>query len=152
MATPLEWTTTETYEVADLAAMRALAFQLADRLRGKSAVFALHGDLGAGKTTFTQFLAAALGVNRPVTSPTFTLVSEYPLPDDGLLVHMDLYRLRSGDDLDALGFDEYIQGGALVFIEWAERATDSLPSDTIHMTIALDPADANRRTVTLETR
>ena len=152
MPTPLEWTAKEIYEVDGLASMRDLARKLADRIRGKSAVFAMHGDLGAGKTTFTQFLAAALGVTRPVTSPTFTLVSEYPLPDGGLLVHMDLYRLRSGDDLDALGFDEYIQGGALVFIEWAERAEDSLPADTIHMTIDLDPESADKRVVTLETR
>lgn len=138
------------HEVNGLAGMRDFAREMLLHLRGKGAVIALHGDLGAGKTTFVQYLAAELGVSRPVTSPTFTLVGEYPLPDGGLLVHMDLYRLKAGTDLDSIGFDEYIQSGALIAIEWAERAEGSLPAETIHMFIGLVPADAGKRVITFK--
>ena len=136
-----------THTVEGLSGMRDFASRFAALFRGRDAVIALHGDLGAGKTTFVQFLAAALGVSRPVTSPTFTLVGEYPLPDGGLLVHMDLYRLSPGTDLGAIGFDEYLHSGALVAIEWAERAADALPTDTLHLYIDLVPGDDARRVI-----
>ncbi len=139
----------EIREINGLAEMRAFAAEMADRFRGRGAVVALDGDLGAGKTTFVQGVAAALGVSRPVTSPTFTLVSEYPLADGHRLVHMDLYRLKGGADLEAIGFDEYVQSGDLVFIEWAERAEDVLPPDTIHLSFELDDARPEWRRVML---
>jgi tRNA threonylcarbamoyladenosine biosynthesis protein TsaE len=94
-------------------------------------VLALHGDLGSGKTCFVQGLALALGVDRPVTSPTFTLVHEYP----GLrpLVHVDLYRLRDSLDALMLGLEEYFDSAGITAIEWAERAEDIFPSRTIHI-------------------
>lgn len=134
------------HRIDGLAGMRAFAKEMLKHLRG-GVVIALHGDLGAGKTTFVQFLAAELGVTRPVTSPTFTLVGEYPLPDGGLLVHMDLYRLKPGTDLDSIGFDEYIQSNALIAMEWAERAEGSLPDDVINMNISLVPEDADARVI-----
>ncbi len=134
-----------THTIEGLAGMREFAGRMAGLLRGRGAVIALHGDLGAGKTTFVQGLAAALGVSRPVTSPTFTLVGEYPLPGGGLLVHMDLYRLRPGTDLDSIGFDEYVNSGAIVAIEWAERAKDVLPPSTIHLHFDPVPDDDSRR-------
>ncbi len=94
-------------------------------------VLALHGDLGSGKTCFVQGLALALGVDRPVTSPTFTLVHEYP----GLrpLVHVDLYRLRDSLDALMLGLEEYFDAAGITAIEWAERAEDIFPPRTIHI-------------------
>lgn len=99
-------------------------------------VLALHGDLGAGKTTFVQGLGWALGVRRPMTSPTFTLASEYDTPRFKL-VHMDLYRINDPDELIALGFCEYIENGAVVAVEWPERAGDLIPQDAWHVRIAL---------------
>lgn len=139
-----------TIRIDNLEAMRAFATEMASRLRGTGTVLALEGDLGAGKTTFTQALAAALGVRRPVTSPTFTLVGEYALPEGGRLVHMDLYRLKSAVDLDALGFDEYLQSGDLVCIEWPDRAEGALPPDTLWMRITIPAGEPGARIVTLE--
>lgn len=107
-------------------------------------VVALQGDLGAGKTTFVQGMAIALGVQRPVTSPTFTLCGEYP-GGRRLLVHMDLYRLQDPDDLLAIGFQEYLERQALVAIEWPERAGDLLPPDTLWVTLTLGTGARTRR-------
>ena len=122
----------ETIRLSSLADLRAFAARMAQSLKG-GAVLALEGDLGSGKTTFTQALAFALGVKRPVTSPTFTLVCEYPLPDGRRLVHMDLYRLKGASDLEALGFREYLDSGDIVCIEWPDRAEDELPPDAMRI-------------------
>jgi tRNA threonylcarbamoyladenosine biosynthesis protein TsaE len=124
------------------ATWRAAARVVADLPDG--GVVALQGDLGAGKTTFVQGMARALGVMRPVTSPTFALCGEYP---DGrrLLVHMDLYRLHDPDDLLSIGFQEYLERQALVAIEWPERAGDLLPPDTVWVHITLGADTRTRR-------
>jgi len=94
-------------------------------------VIALYGDLGAGKTLFTQALARALGVTDPVTSPTFTLINEYDLPDGGKLFHVDVYRLHNAlPEAIALGLEELFDEG-IVVIEWADRITPILPDDRI---------------------
>ena len=124
-----------------------VAAQVAARLPD-GGVVALQGGLGAGKTTFVQGLARALGIRRPVTSPTFTLVGEY----QGTrlrLVHVDLYRLRAPDDLDAIGFEEYLERGALLAIEWPERAGDWIPAEAVR--VALRPG-ADLRTRRIEVR
>ena len=111
------------------------AAEVAELLR-PGMVVALHGDLGAGKTTFVQGLCFALGVHRPVTSPTFTLSTEYPTPRFKL-VHMDLYRLSGPDDLFAIGYPEYLETGAVVAVEWPERAGDLIPPDALHVRLSL---------------
>ncbi|MDD5476393.1 MAG: tRNA (adenosine(37)-N6)-threonylcarbamoyltransferase complex ATPase subunit type 1 TsaE [Syntrophales bacterium] len=98
-------------------------------------VVALIGELGAGKTSITQGIAEGLGVPDAyyVTSPTFTLINEYPgrLP----LYHFDVYRLSGSHELDDLGYEDYFFGEGLVVIEWAEKLMESLPDNTlfIHM-------------------
>lgn len=113
----------------------AVAAQLAARLPVRS-VLALHGELGAGKSCFVQGLAQALGIIRPITSPTFTLVQEYQ--GSCRLVHMDLYRIGSPDDLLHLGFEEYLLQDGVMAIEWAERAGDLLPPEAHHLYFTLD--------------
>lgn len=95
-------------------------------------VLALHGELGAGKTTFMQGVGLALGVDKPITSPTFTISSEYVTPAFKL-VHMDLYRLTSPDDLLAIGYLEHLEAGAVVAVEWPERAEDLIPANALHI-------------------
>lgn len=108
------------------------------------AVLALHGDLGSGKTCFTQGIAEFLGVRQPVTSPTFTIVSEYKGTKTWLF-HIDLYRLASSRETDGIGFEEYIESEGITVIEWAERASDSLPSGTIHIWFEVMPGEDTRR-------
>ena len=95
-------------------------------------VVCLEGDLGAGKTTFTQGLAAHLGAKRAVTSPTFCLVGEHPT-SRFLLVHMDLYRLHDADDVLTIGWEDYLARGAVLFVEWPDRAGDLIPTDARHI-------------------
>ena len=111
-------------------------------------VFALHGELGAGKTCFVQGLADALDIRRPVTSPTFTLIREYA--GSRPLYHIDLYRLRHAAEAEAIGLQDYLHGTGIVAIEWAERAMDLLPPDTIYVRLeTLDEPDARRITVSV---
>lgn len=104
---------------------RALAARLGTALPGGATV-ALTGSLGAGKTLFTQGLAAAMGIEEPVVSPTFLLVRTY---EGGAqpLHHFDFYRLVSPGDLDSFGFDEYFDSKSVCVIEWADRFPDALP-------------------------
>ncbi len=87
----------------------------------------LTGPLGAGKTAFVQRLAAALGSEAAVNSPTYTLVHEYPTPA-GLLVHVDLYRLGTGAHVGALGLDDYLDRARLVAVEWGEALLALYPA------------------------
>lgn len=115
---------------------RRFAARLAESLR-PGTVIALHGDLGAGKTCFTQGLAQGLGVTRDVTSPTFTLVGEHP--GRLRLHHIDLYRIHSVQEALNLGIDEYLHSAGVTVIEWAERIEPILPASTIH--IRLEPGE-----------
>ena len=108
-----------------------LAGEFADELKPGDVV-CLEGDLGAGKTTFTQGLAAHLGARRAVTSPTFCLVVEHPT-GRFLLVHMDLYRLHDPDDVLAIGWEDYLARGAVLFVEWPDRAGDLIPPSARHV-------------------
>ncbi len=120
-----------TIEVADEDAMKAFGASFARRL-ARGDVLLLHGDLGAGKTTFTQGVAAGLDVEGPVQSPTFSIVAEHLGTDvEGhpvRLYHLDLYRLADPGDLENLGYGQYIdpQDG-IAIIEWPDRAGEWLP-------------------------
>lgn len=104
---------------------------------------ALYGEMGAGKTTFMQGLGRALGIRQRITSPTFSLVSEYSAPRFKL-VHLDLYRLDSARDLLDLGFQEYLESGAVVAVEWAEKAAELMPRNTLHIRFALGEDEYSR--------
>jgi tRNA threonylcarbamoyladenosine biosynthesis protein TsaE len=105
----------------------------------------LTGDLGAGKTTFMQGIALALGIKRPITSPTFTLCQEYQT-SKFKLVHMDLYRLNGANDLLTIGFPEHLESGAVVAVEWPERGGDLIPPDALHISLSLSD-EAETRTI-----
>lgn len=110
--------------------------------------FCLVGPLGAGKTRFAQALFKALGTTDYVRSPSFTLVNEYGgrMP----LIHMDLYRLESPEDLADFGFDEYLGGDAVAVIEWADRAPGYLPAGHILVSFEMVAGEPQARRIVLE--
>lgn len=121
---------------------RELAAALAPHVRPGD-VLLLAGDLGAGKTTFTQGLARALGVEGPVTSPTFTLMHEYPAASFALL-HLDVYRLDNLQEVIDLGIPELVDDRAVAVVEWGDVAEEVLPKDTleVHLTFVADDDEA----------
>ena len=108
---------------------------------------ALTGDLGAGKTAFVKAAAKALGVEQEITSPTYTIIAEYP--GEPPFVHMDLYRLQEPEEFELLGVEGYLEGETITMIEWAERAGGALPPErTVWVKISFEPGD--RRTIEIE--
>lgn len=137
----------KSYLVKSVEECWAVASEVA-KLLEPGVVLALHGELGSGKTTFMQGVGAALGVGQPMTSPTFTISNEYQTPAFKL-VHMDLYRLSSPDDLLAIGYAEYLEDGAVVAVEWPERAEELIPATAIRLYFELGDALEERR-ITVE--
>jgi len=101
----------------------------------EGAIIALIGELGAGKTSLTRGIARGLGIHEgyQITSPTFTLINEYPGRLN--LVHLDVYRLSGSSDLTDLGYEEYFFGEGVTVIEWAEKIQDVLPENTLYITL-----------------
>lgn len=120
MGQTFEWISTSVKETQQMAERLARYLKPGD-------VLALDGDLGAGKTNFTQGLARGLGVTAVVNSPTFTIIKEYSgrYP----LYHMDVYRLE--DEWEDLGFDEYFYGDGITVVEWPSRIAGSLPDERL---------------------
>lgn len=119
----------ETQKVAEMLAEEVGATEL-----DRAVVVALQGDLGAGKTTFTQGFARALGIRENVLSPTFVILKTYQLPKrpHKYLVHIDCYRIDSPEDLVHLGFRQLLRDkDAIILIEWADRIREILPNDTV---------------------
>lgn len=124
------------------ATLQQFAKQLADRLTAGD-VLLLDGDLGAGKTSFTKGLAAGLGIEDYIKSPTFTIVREYQsgrLP----LYHMDIYRLEDGG-VSELGLEEYFEGDGVSVVEWPEFLAESLPDDYLMIHLQKDDQDDQLR-------
>jgi tRNA threonylcarbamoyladenosine biosynthesis protein TsaE len=116
-----------------------VAEELARRLSAGTVV-ALYGPIGAGKTTLVKALARALGIEDPITSPSFTLIHEHdgPIP----LYHIDLYRLDSANEVSELALGEYFDGAGVSVVEWAERAEQFLPERTVRIVIRIDGTES----------
>ncbi len=112
------------------------AFSLAKEARAGQ-VYALSGDLGVGKTVFAQGFARGLGIEDYVNSPTFTILQIY---EDGRLplYHFDVYRIEEVEEMEEVGFDDYVCGEGVCLIEWAERIQEIMPEDVISVTILKD--------------
>jgi tRNA threonylcarbamoyladenosine biosynthesis protein TsaE len=106
----------------------------------RGSVVALRGVLGAGKTCFVKGIAKSLGITEEITSPTYTIISEYT---GGVsLYHIDAYRLSGTDDFIALGGEDYLYGSGVSVIEWSERVETCLPDNTIFVDIEIEDARA----------
>ncbi|MDR3423546.1 MAG: tRNA (adenosine(37)-N6)-threonylcarbamoyltransferase complex ATPase subunit type 1 TsaE [Alphaproteobacteria bacterium] len=127
------------FPLPDLAATQALADLIAPHLRVGDVV-ALQGELGAGKTAFARALLRVRGVEGDIPSPTFTLVQTYEVGSLAI-AHFDLYRLKSADELDELGWDDALAFG-IVLVEWPERAGGRLPLSRLSLKFSLDAGGA----------
>ena len=132
----------ETFEVGRKIGMNAKPGQ----------IYTLTGDLGVGKTVFTQGVAAGLGITEPVNSPTFTIIQEY---EDGRLpfYHFDGYRIGDLEEMEEIGYDDYFFGQGICLIEWAELIEEILPEKRIEVTIEKDLEKGfEYRKITIEER
>lgn len=103
----------------------------------KGQVICLNGDLGVGKTVFTQGFADGLGINEPVSSPTFTILQIYEagrLP----LYHFDVYRIGDIEEMEEIGYEDYFFGDGVCLIEWASLIEEILPEQAVRITIEKD--------------
>lgn len=135
----------EQYTACSLEETLGIAQNLGKTIR-PGTVVAYLGGLGAGKTAFTAGLAKGMGISEPVSSPTFALVNVYyGQPTD--LVHFDMYRINSPSDLDATGFFDYLDTGAVLAVEWSENILSALPEDSLFVHLAPGKAE-NQRIIT----
>ena len=119
------------------------------RICPRGSVILLDGDLGAGKTVFSRGFARELGIDEPVSSPTYTIVQEYELPERGRLYHLDLYRISGAEAALAFGVDEFLNDpSSYALVEWPERITGILPDSAIRIT--LKHIGEGKREITVE--
>lgn len=121
------WSPKETYALGEKIRREALPGQ----------VYTLNGDLGVGKTVFTQGVAAGLGIQEPVNSPTFTIVQVY---EEGRMpfYHFDVYRIGDVEEMEEIGYQDYFYGEGLCMIEWAQLIEEIIPENARHITIEKD--------------
>ena len=121
------WSEQETYDLGVRIGRNALEGQ----------TYTLTGDLGVGKTVFTKGLAAGLEIEEPISSPTFTIVQVY---EGGRLpfYHFDVYRIGDVEEMDEIGYEDYISGSGVVLIEWADLIAEILPDNCIDIVIEKD--------------
>lgn len=121
------WSPKETYALGEKIGREALPGQ----------VYTLNGDLGVGKTVFTQGVAAGLGIQEPVNSPTFTIVQIY---EEGRMpfYHFDVYRIGDVEEMEEIGYQDYFYGEGLCMIEWAQLIEEIIPGNARHITIEKD--------------
>lgn len=115
-------------------------FSLGEQIGQQAAagqIYTLNGDLGVGKTVFTQGIAKGLGIAEPVNSPTFTIVQIY---EEGRLpfYHFDVYRIAEVEEMEEIGYEDYFYGSGICLIEWAERIQEILPEEYYKITIEKD--------------
>jgi tRNA threonylcarbamoyladenosine biosynthesis protein TsaE len=126
-------------ELKTLEDTKKIAVRLAKKIKPGDVV-CLVGDLGAGKTTFTQMLCEALGTDEYVTSPSFSIMNAYtgvlggkPIP----IYHFDVYRISDADEMDEIGFDDYLFGKGISIVEWATKVEGHIPKNAIWIELKL---------------
>lgn len=135
----------QTYITHSETETEALAESLADKIKDGT-VLAMYGDLGAGKTAFVRGLARGMGLSCRVSSPTFTIVNEYE--GERELIHFDMYRLSSSDELFDIGWEDYLARGAVCAVEWSENVDDAFFGD--ETVIRIEKLSDTDRKITIE--
>lgn len=114
----------------------------------KRAYIAMRGEMGVGKTVFTRGFVSHFG-RANVKSPTYTIVNEYS-PAGTKIYHFDLYRISDGDDLESIGYHEYVESDAYSIVEWSERVPEYIPDDAITVTISRVAEDESARDIEIK--
>lgn len=124
-----------------------VAKKLAEKI-GDKAVIVLSGELGAGKTKFTEGFLSYFGLEKEISSPTFTIVNEYK-NEKTTVYHFDVYRLSDIEEFYAIGGEEYFSKGICI-IEWGEMIEETLPKESIHVYIEKDKQELDQRKITIQ--
>ena len=133
-------------EIESLSELPKVAEAVLGELRGRSVVL-FRGPLGAGKTTLISRIAAALGAEDTVTSPTFALVNQYEGEGGRRIYHFDFYRINNVEEALDLGYEEYFYSGDLCLVEWPEKIEPLLPEDAMTVTITVGEDERRRFTI-----
>lgn len=135
----------KTWNITERSDLKKATLELIEGLysetKSGASVLALYGDLGAGKTTFTQTLGEMLGIKEDITSPTFVIMKRYQTTNESFrsLIHIDAYRLNSPEELSVLGFQGWLnEERALVVIEWADKVESLLPQTITRLQFTLE--------------
>ena len=134
----IQWSPREDFLIELISASPQETIALGERIAGQlkpGSVVALQGGLGSGKTCLTKGVALGLGIGETITSPTYTIVSEYT--GAVTFYHIDAYRLSDEEDIEQLGLGELIGGGGISVIEWSDRVKKSLPEDSVKIEIEI---------------
>ena len=128
-----------TIKIDNIDSIRAAAREFIKHI-GSAHVFAFYGKMGVGKTTFIKAVCEELGVEDVITSPTFAIVNEYQIREQGKMesekvFHFDFYRIKKLEEVYDMGYEDYFYSGALCFIEWPELVEDILPDDAVRVSI-----------------
>lgn len=133
-------------EIESLSELPKVAEAVLGELRGRSVVL-FRGPMGAGKTTLISRMAAALGAEDTVTSPTFALVNQYEGEGGRRIYHLDFYRINNVEEALDLGYEEYFYSGELCLVEWPEKIEPLLPEDAMTVTITVGEDEHRRFTI-----
>jgi tRNA threonylcarbamoyladenosine biosynthesis protein TsaE len=121
-------------EISDLSEIHQAARQFLAEIDNQN-VFAFYGDMGAGKTTFIKAVCEELGVQEPVTSPTFAIINEYRDKKGKSIYHFDFYRIKKLEEVFDFGYEDYFYSGNLCFIEWPELVESLLPENVVRLSL-----------------
>lgn len=113
------------------------------RLVGNKRIFAMHGAMGVGKTTFVKAICEEMGVQDTINSPTFAIVNEYHTAKENIIYHFDFYRIDNVQEAYDFGYEDYFYSDAMCFIEWPEKIDSILPNDTVEVHFT-EEADGSR--------
>jgi tRNA threonylcarbamoyladenosine biosynthesis protein TsaE len=131
-----------TYELSEI---DSVAAQLLECVKSKVLLF--YGEMGVGKTTLIKAITQQLGIEETAVSPTFSIVNEYRTKDDQVIYHFDCYRLETAEEILDLGFEDYLDQGDVILIEWPQIIEDFLP--TMHTECQIRALNTKQRVLTL---